>query len=362
MYTIESLTVAMGSSHLITPIGCVAHSLWHHYVSGMLLCPIAMVLTNFNGLKNVATRIRSRMQSLGLNETQLSERCSLAAIHLFDDGDAPSLRRDRIAKILMNRREVPKRSAAHKIGRQELVVLANVLKVSPEWLIGQEENRDPVVWNVLAQPNRVQNFVELLQEYEELGKQSTVWSRFPLFPFLSDDFVRSFNQVYHTGRDSARNSRPLVEFSNSIARARRKWILRSNRSFDFVSLMYQSDFEQIIGGRGIYSAISRAVLTRNIQVMMDTINNPSLKMRLIILTAEDPSTAERLRGFDLLGTVDDLFSAWTYHNGDIGWSEHSVYVENHRELLERLTALPHLDLNATVELLESLRSKIRCCT
>jgi hypothetical protein len=359
MYTVESLTVAIGSSHLMLSIGCLANGLWHPCVSGALLLASAMVVVaNFNQLKNVAMRIRSRMEFLGLNETQLSERCSLAGIDLFEDDDAPGLRRDRIAKILMNRREVPAKSAAHKITHRELVVLANVLKVSPEWLIGQEENRDPVVWNVRDQPDRVQDFVQLLQEYEEFCKQSTIWSRFPLYPFLSDDFVRAFNQIFYGGRDASGNSKPLVEFANSVARARRKWILRSNRSFDFVSLIYQSDFEQIVGGEGIYSSISRAVLMRNTQVMMDIITNSSLNMRLVILK-DDPSTTEQLRGFDLLGTVDDQFSAWTYHNGDIGWSEHSVYVEHHRKLLELLASRPQLDVKQTVELLESLRSKIR---
>jgi transcriptional regulator with XRE-family HTH domain len=357
----ESLTVAMGSSHLMLPTGSVAHGLGHLCVSGALLSVIALVITHSHQLKSVATRIRSRMELLGLNETQLSERCSLAAIDLFEDDDAPSLRRDRIAKILMNRQEVPAKSAAHKITHRELAVLANVLKVSPEWLLGQEENRDPVVWNVLAEPNRVQNFVELLQEYEELGKQTTIWSRFPLYPFVSDDFVNSFNQAYYGGKDASENSRPMVEFSNNLARARRKWIVRPNRTFDFISLIYQSDFEQVVGGRGIYSSISRSVLTRNIQVMIDIITNASFNMSLVILK-DDPSTTERLRGFDLLGTVDDLFSAWTYHNGDIGWSEHSVYVEHHRKLLELLASRPQLDATETLELLESLRSKIRCCT
>src|ERR1700730_8490657 len=120
-------------------------------------------------LKHTADKIYNRMQFLRLNETELSERCSLAAIHIFDNGDPPSLTRDRLSKILMNRRTIPAKSAARIISPNELTVLAHVLGVSLEWLVGQQENCDPVVWNVLARPDRVSTFVHLLQEHEQLA-------------------------------------------------------------------------------------------------------------------------------------------------------------------------------------------------
>src|SRR4051812_17179282 len=53
-------------------------------------------------LKHVSTKIYSRMQALALNETELSEQCSFAAVHMFDHNGVPALTRDRISKILMN--------------------------------------------------------------------------------------------------------------------------------------------------------------------------------------------------------------------------------------------------------------------
>jgi hypothetical protein len=351
--------------HVLTVAISILANVAHHagpLIAGLCSHPqialLALAIPNVTQLKKLANRMHSRMQSLGLNETQLSERCSLAAIHLFEGTEVPGLTRDRIAKILMNRQERPAKSAARIISQSELKVLASVLKVSPEWLIGQEENRDPVVWNVLAQADRVHTFTHLMQEYEEVGKQTTVWSRSPAYPFVSEDFIRCFNQIYFGKKDLAGN-RSLVEFFNTVARARRKWVLRPERSFDYVNILFKSDFEEIVGGQGPYSCISKTILTRNLQVMIDAITDPSFRMKLILIRDEKPSVNERLQGYNLLGTVDDLLSIWNYHNGDIGWSEHFGYVKSHNDLLEHLMRQPHLELDETVKLIESLRSTIR---
>src|SRR6266404_9656843 len=96
--------------------------------------------STFARLKITAAKIQSRMEFLGLNETQLSEQCSLAAVHLLEDQNPPSLTRDRVSKILMNRHDIPAKSAARVITHAELAVLARVLRVSIEWLLGQAQN------------------------------------------------------------------------------------------------------------------------------------------------------------------------------------------------------------------------------
>src|ERR1700730_9332193 len=308
-------------------------------------------------MKNTANKIHSRMQFLRLNETELSEQCSLAAIHLFEDGDPPVLTRDRVSKILMNRQNVPAKSAARIITHAELTVLANVLGVSIEWLRGQEENRDPVVWNVLARPDRVSTFSHLLQEYEQVSRESIVWIKYPMYSLTSEAFVHAFNQVHYGGKLTAAN-RPLVEFYNRVARLRRKWILRSNRSFTYANLIYRADLEAVTCGAGIYSAISKTIRRRNLDEMIEVLSNPLLKMKLIILQDES-QVNDAFRDYDMLCTMDSILSVWNYHNGDIGWSEHPTYVNPHRHLLERLMsqALSH-ELDETVQVIKSLQSQI----
>ncbi len=335
---------------LVRLIGPVAAS----FVSSQ---PIA---ASFSRLQQTANTIYSRMRFLGLNETQLSERCSLTAIHLFEDAEVPSLTRDRVSKILMNRQDVPAKSAARIITQAELTVLANVLGVSVEWLIGQEESRDPVVWNVLANPDRVVEFAHVLQAYEEVGKENKVWSQYLMHSYTSEAFARAFNQVHYEGKPNPAKARSLIEFYNRIARIRRKRILRTGRSFDYTSLLYQSHFEEVSCGQGVFSAISKTILRRNLEVMIDTITSPSLRIKLVIIKDDYVAGLQAVRDYEILSTVDNLFSSWNYHGGDVGWSEHPSYVQPHRQLLDRMSAHSLCrDVNETVEYLKSLQSRLR---
>lgn len=294
------------------------------------------------------------MDSLGLNETELSEQCSLAAIHIFEDDDPPVLTRDRVSKILMNRQDVPAKSAARIISHAELTVLSHVLGVSTEWLAGQEENRDPVVWNALASADRASTFCHLLQEYEQLSDEAMVWSRYPMYSYASEAFAHAFNQVHYGGKLGVAN-RPLAEFYNRVARLRRKWILRPNRSFNYSNLVYRSDFETVTCGAGVYSAISKSIRRRNLEEMVEVLSNPGLKLKLIILQDES-QVRDAFRDYEMLATMDSNLSVWNYHNGDIGWSAHANYVKPHRQLLDRLMshALYH-DVDETIQFIESLQ-------
>jgi hypothetical protein len=332
------------------------------YVLGLVADGLAdskPVAARFSQLRHTANRIYSRMRLLGLNETTLSEQCSLASIHLFDDGEVPALTRDRVSKILMNRQDVPAESAARIVSQAELTVLAQVLKVAVQWLLGQEQNRDPVVWNVLADSDRAVTFTNLYQAYEETGKDTRVWSQYPVYSFTSEAFAHAFNQVHFGRKTHLPSTRPLVQFYNENARLRRKWILRPNRSFKYTNLIYRSHFEHVTCGTGSFSAISKTILTRNLDVMMEAITNPSLKMELVILKDEYLTDANILCDYEFLSAVDDLFLIWGYHNADVGWSEHPSYVKPYRQLLDRLIKDRLCrDVSETVDYLKSLRSHL----
>jgi hypothetical protein len=313
----------------------------------------------YSKLRPTAERIYSRMRFLGLNETQLAERCSLAAIHLFENDKVPSLTRDRVSKILMNRQEVPAKSAARIVTKAELVVLANVLKVSVEWLIGQDENRDPIVWNVLANPDRVTEFAHVLQAHEESGTESKVWSQYLMHSYTSEAFTHAFNKVHYGTKRGISNARSLVEFYDRVAQLRRKRILRSGRSFAYTSLLYRAHFEEVICGRGAFSVISKTILLRNMEVLIDTLTNSSLKIKLVIIKDDYAAGLEAVRNYEILSTVDTSFSSWNYHNGDVGWSEHSRYTQPHRKLLDSMSAHSFCrNVNETIDYIKSLRNRI----
>jgi hypothetical protein len=340
-----------------------------HAAPGLLTSLVALATTLVRtkkivpvslGLRLTSERIYRRMRLLGLNETQLSERCSLAGIHLFNDDEVPRLTRDRLSKILMNRQQMPAKSAARIITHPELTVLANVLKVSVEWLVGQEENRDPVVWNVLANPDRLTEFAHVLQAYEEVGNESKVWSRYLMHAYSSDAFTHAFNHAHYGRKPGIANPRSLVEFYNKVARIRRKRILRVGRPFDYTSLVYQSHFEHVVCGRGNFSVISKTILRRNIDAMLAAITNPALRIKLLIINDDYLAGLEAVRDYEILSTVDTLFSSWNYHNGDVGWSEHPSYVQSHRQAVDRMSAYAlFANVNETVDYLKSLKSRLR---
>src|SRR5215471_4978139 len=116
---------------VIHKISAALTALEPHGLGLSYTCVLGAVAPNLKQLRHTANRIYNRMQTLQVTETELSERCSVAAIHMFDS-DPPFLTRDRIAKILMNRRDVPAKSAARVISEAELIVLARVLEVPAE--------------------------------------------------------------------------------------------------------------------------------------------------------------------------------------------------------------------------------------
>jgi hypothetical protein len=361
-------------THVVPPI---IHTLLAHgaglgvlrLLTGLVLANAALsgalvgsqsIAPSSSRLRLTANKIYSRMRFLRLNETQLSERCSLAAIHLFEDAEVPSLTRDRVSKILMNRQDFPAKSAARIITRGELIVLANVLKVSVEWLVGQDENRDPIVWNVLANPDRVAEFAHVLHAHEEAGNESKVWSQYPMHAYTSEAFIHSFNQLHYGTKPGIANPRSLVEFYNRVARARRKRILRPGRRFQYTSLLYRSHLEDVICGQGLFSAISKTILRNNVEVMIDTITNPSLRIKLVVIKEDYVAGLEAVRNYEILSTVDTVFSSWNYHNGDVGWSEHPSYTQPNRRLLDRMSAHSLFrDVNETVDYIRSLQSRHR---
>jgi hypothetical protein len=95
------------------------------------------------------------------------------------------------------------------------------------------------------------------------------------------------------------------------------------------------------------------------EVLIDTLTNPSLRIKLVIIKDDYAEALDGLRDYEILSTVDSLFSSWNYHNGDLGWSEHPSYTQPHRQLLDRMEKHSLCrDVKETVEYITSLRSRL----
>jgi hypothetical protein len=293
------------------------------------------------GLMNlIAKRIHRRMQKLGLTHSELSEQCSIAGANLSSSVERPSLSRERISKILMNRHDLPNENAARSLTQLEMNILANVLKVSVEWLRGDGLGKDSVVWNVLAEPQRGAQLLHLLEEYEDLAGESVVWSEHPLCSFTTEAFMTAFHRAHFGEMHNfgiTKDRHALVDFFNKAGRARRKRVLRPGRSFSFTGLIYNSEIERIAKGAGVYRNIPTAIRKGAFKHMVNVLADSELKMALVIVNDEKIRRFEsRWRDYENFGVMGELFSVWNYHSGSIGWTENLKHVVHHRRLLNEM--------------------------
>jgi hypothetical protein len=311
----------------------------------------------------IAKRIHRRMQKLGFTHSELSEQCSIAGTHISTDAERPSLSRERISKILMNRHDRPNKNAARSLTQLEINILANVLEVSVEWLRGDGLEKDGVVWNVLAEPQRGAQLLHLLEEYEDLAGESLVWSEYPLCSFTTETFMTAFHRAHFGEMHNfgiTKDKHALVDFFNQAGRARRKRILRTGRSFSLRNLIYKSEIERIAGGADVYRDMPTAVRRGALKHMASVMTDSELKMELVIVEDERIKTLESSwRDYETFGVMGELFSVWNYHSGRIGWTENRRHVMHHQRLLNEMRKRALFkSISQTVEYLNQLASTL----
>jgi hypothetical protein len=288
-------------------------------------------------IKQIALRIRNRMKKLGYTAQRLSQECDIAGGELCREAEPPGLSANRITKILMNCQERPGSSAASVVSHVELAILASALKCAREWLSLQGTGEDPVVWNLLSETERCTQLLHLLEEYEDRSCQSLVWSEYPLCSFTSEEYMLAFHQSHFAAADAlgvTTDKRCLVDFFNRTGRARRRRALQPNGTLTCTNLVYESEIQRIAAGVGVYETISRQVRKRSFEHLLKVIANPALKMNFVIIDYEKLGNVRMaLRDYETVGVTDELFSLWSYHSGNVGWSENPKQVARHRQLL-----------------------------
>jgi transcriptional regulator with XRE-family HTH domain len=278
------------------------------------------------GLAPVARRLRSRMSELGLNQTELAARCILLSQDLFPDGEHPNITRERIAKILMNCRTDSGRSAARVISYRELRVLATVLQVSPEWLSGRAESRDPVLWDPLAEPHRAQHILHLINDHEERASEVLVWAEYLICSLETPEFMHKHHDAIFGELDALgayEEKRRLVQIYDSIGNARRKRLLDARRKRrKLVQLVFASDLQRIAEGTGEYAGIRRDLRRDCLENLHNLLSEPSLGVELIVINDEGAARLKSaFRDYDSVGVFDESLVLWRYHSGRVAWSE-----------------------------------------
>lgn len=281
------------------------------------------------------------MNELGLNQTELAARCTGAAQDLFPEQQAPQITRERIAKILMHCKANPGKSAARVISHPELQVLATVLQVSTDWLTGTDHTRDLVLWDPLADPQRADHILHLINEHEDKATEVLVWAEYLICSLETPEFMHKHHEALFSELDvlgSHDEKRRVVQTYDSIGNARRKRLFDSKRKQrKLVQFIFASDLKRIAQGKGEYAGIRKEVRKACLDDLCDVISDSSLGIELVIINDERAARLRTaFRDYDSVGVFDESFVLWRYHSGRIAWSENGSYTSKWRRTLDEL--------------------------
>jgi transcriptional regulator with XRE-family HTH domain len=302
-------------------------------------------LTRFAGareerLRAAALRIRNRMNRLRLSESELARRLSLLP---GMGGDAPS--RDRLAKLLMNCKKSPEKSAAKLITAAELRAIADVLEVSFEWLVGQHPPYDPIYWDLLADPRRAGHVLHLLSEYEDSEEspgERLVWADH-LRPALSTpEFTRAYCRSLVEDLPfawSAAEKRAAAEMLSGVGKARRQRAVSLGRGRPYQQMIFLSDLLRLAEGRDEYARLPKALREECLRELASLVTEHHPHVALCVVSDEgDSRLARALGGYRAVGVFGNAFTLWSYRSCAVAWSEHRRHVSAHRRLLREARA------------------------
>jgi hypothetical protein len=135
------------------------------------------------------------MRRLGLSEQSLAAACSREALA---EGGSLRMSRDRLAKILMNCKKSPGHSAARIISYSELKAISAALSVSIEWLVGQDDNKDPAT-----------------QVYGQHPTYTVPEPQFELSPQTNQEVAEPSNRLYASGDAGRAPAQKLMRYDAS---------------------------------------------------------------------------------------------------------------------------------------------------
>lgn len=291
-------------------------------------------------LTEIAIRVRNRMHQLGLTEGDVAKMGNKIAEDLFAEAARPKLSRYRVSKILMNCKGRPEKSAARVISPQELIVLSVVLKASLEWLVGQKDTADPVLWDVIADPGRAEHLLHIMAEYEEKTRSTVIYAESLLCSLTPPDFSHRYHEEHFCelgGLGLERERERLVRVYDSVGEARRARLFgpKAQRNFTLTSLMFLSEVRSIADGHGKYRNIPKRSRRECLEMLHRLVSDSGNGIEFMFVRDEDaPDLKTALRDYERLGCSGSEFTLWSYHWGKVGWSEHSSQINIHGRLLE----------------------------
>jgi hypothetical protein len=292
-------------------------------------------------MPRTARRLRKRMNELGLNQTQLAAQCGGVSQELFPDGAQPQISRERIARILMHCKASPGKSAARVISQEEGRVLSAVLQVSPEWLLGHEDDRDLVLWDPLVDPQRAKHILHLMNEHEDKASEILVWAESLICSLETPEFMHKHHEAVFNNLDVLHaydEKRKLVQMYDNLGNAQRKRLLDPKpKRRKLLQFIFESDLQRLVLGKDEYAGIRTDVRKACLESLNKIISELTLAVELRIINDEVAARVRAVfRDYDWVGVFDTSLVLWRYHSGRIAWSEAAAHANKWRRTLSYL--------------------------
>jgi hypothetical protein len=304
------------------------------------------------------------MAELHLSEERLARRCTKLAEEMFAEPERFYVTRERIAKILMNGRHTPCKSAAKVITGKELRVLAVALQVSPEWLLGQEHDPEPILWDPLAGDQRMDELLHVMEYYEVRSGEALVWGRGLMCSLTTPELTHAYHEALFDELEAVglrEEKQRLVAFYDAIGQARRTQRFRRGSAVSFTQLILRSDLAQLAQGTGLYRSVKREVRERALEHLSALLEAAAGWITLVVI--EDRAVQDlqpALWGFESIGVCAHKAVFLRQHNGAVIWSGNARQVDRYARLLRSLHArAASRDRSTVLELLETLRATTR---
>src|SRR3989442_817813 len=148
-------------------------------------------------MRDIALRIKRLREGLGLTQEELAKRCSRAAGELIEPEDlrrVGRMSRSRVAHIEQAHRPRPGKGVAITLQPHEVKVMAHVLGVSPEQLVG-DHAEGIITWDPLTNPKRAHHFLGLMDECGRNARELFGWAEFLPCSLETREFMHRHHQA-----------------------------------------------------------------------------------------------------------------------------------------------------------------------
>ncbi|HEX9428015.1 MAG TPA: helix-turn-helix transcriptional regulator [Candidatus Polarisedimenticolia bacterium] len=297
-------------------------------------------------MRQIAQRLKTRREALGITQDELARRCNQAAEALFGPEDrmhAGRMSRSRIAHIEQAHRPRPGKGAAMALHPHEIRILASALEVSPEQIVADHDG-GIVAWDPLTNPQRAAHFSSLLKSFERGARELLGWAEFLPCSLETPEFMHAHHRAIFNAdaldlpeTERAEWSGAAIAMYDAIGGQRRQALLSSgaSRPWAMTHMMLRPDLERIACGEGAFAGIAAASRRACLRNLRRLVADRSLRIDLVILP-EEAGLRHLVQGFDSLVVLDESFAFWRSFSGDIAYTAHPSIVRLRRALLETL--------------------------